>query len=64
MTDVPQIGFNPDANVDETLCFKFYNATEVILGRSMEEWLRFSVCFWHSFRGTGKEIKIQYFFLL
>ena len=20
----------------------------------MEEWLRFSVCFWHTFRGTGE----------
>nr|CAH0112826.1 unnamed protein product [Daphnia galeata] len=53
--DVPQIVYNRDANIDETLCFKFYNATEVILGRPMEEWLRFSVCFWHSFRGTGTD---------
>jgi len=21
----------------------------------MEEWLRFSVCFWHTFRGTGAD---------
>lgn len=27
----------------------------------MEEWLRFSVCYWHTFRGTGwfySEIKM------
>jgi xylose isomerase len=23
------------------------------MGKTMEEWLRFSVCFWHTFRGTG-----------
>lgn len=26
---------------------------QVVRGRTMEEWLRFSVCFWHTFRGTG-----------
>jgi xylose isomerase len=29
----------------------------------MEEWLRFSVCFWHSFRGTGKQIQFDSFAL-
>ncbi len=23
----------------------------------MEEWLRFSVCFWHTFRGTGTQTR-------
>lgn len=23
------------------------------MGRKMEDWLRFSVCYWHSFCGTG-----------
>lgn len=36
-----------------TLAFKYYNAEEVILGRKMKEWMRFSVAFWHTFRGTG-----------
>ncbi len=36
------------------MCFKHYNPAEVVMGRSMEEWLRFSVCFWHTFRGTGQ----------
>ena len=24
------------------------------MGKQMKDWLRFSVCFWHTFRGTGK----------
>jgi len=31
-------------------CYYF----KVIHGKPMEEWLRFSVCYWHTFRGTGK----------
>jgi len=37
------------------LVFKHYNPSEVIMGKTMEEWLRFSVCFWHTFRGTGAD---------
>jgi len=50
---VDRIVYKPDAGPTETLCFKHYNAKEVLLGRSMEEWLRFSVCYWHTFRGVG-----------
>jgi hypothetical protein len=58
----PPIVFNPDANVEETLYLKFHDATEIILGPlAMEEWIRFSVCFWHSFRETGKAIYIDIF---
>jgi len=35
------------------MCFKYYNPEQVVMGKTMEEWLRFSVCFWHTFRGTG-----------
>jgi len=35
------------------LAFKYYNPDEILMGKSMEEWLRFSVCYWHTFRGTG-----------
>ncbi|MBA0662944.1 hypothetical protein Goklo_007005, partial [Gossypium klotzschianum] len=35
------------------LAYKWYNAEEVILGKKMKDWLRFSVAFWHTFRGTG-----------
>ena len=29
--------------------------SQVVLKKTMEEWLRFSVCFWHTFRGTGSK---------
>ena len=37
------------------LTFKYYNPSEILMGKSMEEWLRFSVCYWHTFRGTGAD---------
>lgn len=35
--------------------FKYYNPEEVIEGRTMKEHLRFSVVYWHTFRGTGSD---------
>ncbi|XP_031553887.1 xylose isomerase-like isoform X2 [Actinia tenebrosa] len=52
---IPKIEFKPDAGATDVLCFKHYNAKEVINGKTMEEWLRFSVCYWHTFRGTGAD---------
>ncbi|KAJ4953528.1 hypothetical protein NE237_030360 [Protea cynaroides] len=37
------------------LAFKWYNAEEEILGKKMKDWLRFSVAFWHTFRGSGAD---------
>lgn len=37
------------------LSFRYYNASEVILGRPMSEWLRFSLSFWHTMRGDGSD---------
>ena len=37
------------------LAFRYYNASEVVMGRTMAEWCRFSVCFWHTFRGKGAD---------
>ncbi|KAL8582164.1 hypothetical protein ACOMHN_004083 [Nucella lapillus] len=49
------IPYKADAGPDESLVYKHYNAKEVVMGKTMEEWLRFSVCFWHTFRGTGAD---------
>jgi xylose isomerase len=38
------------------LAFKYYNADEVILGKPMREWLRFSLAYWHTWRGTGADM--------
>lgn len=35
------------------LAFKHYNPTEVVEGKSMRDLLRMSVCYWHTFRGSG-----------
>jgi len=37
------------------LAFKYYNASEKVGGKSMEDHLRFSVCFWHTFKATGAD---------
>ncbi|CAG5117749.1 unnamed protein product [Candidula unifasciata] len=52
---ISRIPYKPDAGPTESLVYKHYNASQVVLGRTMEEWLRFSVCFWHTFRGTGAD---------
>lgn len=38
---------------DNPLAFKAYDANKVIMGKTMEEHLRFAVCYWHTFLGTG-----------
>jgi xylose isomerase len=52
---IGKIPYKKDAKPDETLVFKEYNAEEIVHGRKMEDWLRFSVCYWHTFRGTGAD---------
>jgi len=37
------------------LAFKWYNADEVVEGQTMRDLLRFSVCYWHTFRATGAD---------
>lgn len=38
------------------LAFKWYNPDEVIDGKSMRDHLRFSVVYWHTFRGMGADM--------
>ena len=38
---------------DNPLAFRWYNADETVAGKTMRDHLRFTVCFWHTFRGTG-----------
>lgn len=52
--DVPKILYKGPESTDP-LTFRYYNPDEVILGKPMKEWLRFSVCFWHTFRGKGAD---------
>ena len=37
------------------LAFRWYDAKRVIAGKTMAEHLRFAVCYWHTFCGTGSD---------
>jgi len=37
------------------LAFKYYNPKEVVLGKTMAEHLRFSVCYWHTLKNLGTD---------
>jgi xylose isomerase len=42
-------------NSDNPLAFKWYNPQQVVAGKTMAEHLRFAVCYWHTFCGTGAD---------
>jgi len=53
-SDIPAIKFEgPDST--NPLAFRHYNAEEKVEGKSMRDHLRFAVCYWHTFRGTGSD---------
>lgn len=52
--DVSQIKFEGPQSKNP-LAFKHYNADELVEGKSMKDHLRFSVVYWHTFRGRGAD---------
>ena len=40
---------------DNPLAFKAYDPARVIAGKTMEEHLRFAICYWHTFCATGAD---------
>jgi xylose isomerase len=38
------------------LAFRHYNPDEIVEGKTMRDQLRFSVTYWHTFRGTGADM--------
>ncbi len=56
MTDffknIPQIKFEGEGSTNE-FAFRHYDPDEVVLGKRMEDHLRFSVAYWHSFAWPG-----------
>jgi xylose isomerase len=38
------------------LAFRYYDPKEIIDGRALKDHLRFSIAYWHSFRGTGMDM--------
>jgi xylose isomerase len=41
---------------DNPLAFKYYDAQRLVDGKSMAQHLRFAISFWHTFKGTGRDI--------
>jgi xylose isomerase len=39
----------------EPFAYRWYDKERLVLGRRMEDQLRFAVCYWHSFVGTGTD---------
>ena len=40
---------------DNPLAFKYYNPEQVVAGRKMKDWFKFSVAYWHTFCGQGAD---------
>jgi xylose isomerase len=52
--DVEKIKYEgPDGK--NPLAFRHYNPDEKVEGKAMRDHLRFAVCYWHTFRGTGSD---------
>jgi xylose isomerase len=51
---IARIGYEGPES-DNPLAFKAYDANRIVAGKTMEHHLRFAVCYWHSFCGTGAD---------
>ena len=49
---VPPIAYEGPASTND-LSFKWYDKNRIVLGKRMEDQLRFAVCYWHSFCWNG-----------
>ena len=41
---------------DNHLAFRYYNPQRIVAGRTMSDHLRFAVAYWHTFKGSGRDI--------
>ena len=53
--DVDTIRYRGPESTDP-LSFRYYDANAEVLGRTMQEHLRFAVCYWHSFDAPGSDV--------
>ena len=51
---IPPIAYEGPKS-ENPLSFKHYNPAEIIDGKSLKDHLRFSIAYWHSFRGVGAD---------
>jgi xylose isomerase len=40
---------------DNPLAFKYYNPEQVVAGKKMKDWFKFSIAYWHTFCGQGSD---------
>ncbi len=52
--EIPTIKYE-GPETDNPFAFRWYNPDEIIEGKSMKDHLRFSVVYWHTFRGNGSD---------
>lgn len=48
--NIDPLRFDPDA---QGLAYRHYNPDEVVMGKRMEDHLRFAICWWHNFAWQG-----------
>ncbi len=54
-SDIPKVEYKgPDS--DDPLSYRYYDPSRHVLGKSMEEHLRFAVCYWHTFCWDGFDV--------
>jgi xylose isomerase len=51
---IPDIKFE-GANSDNPFAYRFYDPKKVVLGKTMAEWMRPTVCYWHTICGTASD---------
>lgn len=51
---IPQIKYE-GVDSDNPFAYRWYDETKMVAGKSMKEWLRFAVAYWHSFNGNGSD---------
>jgi xylose isomerase len=52
--DIPTIQYE-GPNSDSPFAFRWYNPEELVEGKTMKDHFRFSIVYWHTFRGTGAD---------
>ncbi|MBN8817577.1 MAG: xylose isomerase [Sphingomonas sp.] len=52
---IPAISYK-GPETDDELAYRWYDKDRVVLGKRMEDHLRFAACFWHSFCWTGSDV--------
>jgi xylose isomerase len=51
---IPQIKFE-GTGTDNPLAYRWYDENKIVAGKTMKEYLRFAVAYWHSFVGSGAD---------